>query len=97
MAALFEQRVLNVFRKVFPRVGKLSDQELKATVRRGSIEEWDSLGHMTLLAALGDEFAVRITPGQALKLKCVDDVTRILDDSAAPVDERRPWSKTTPP
>ena len=45
---------------------------------RGDLERWDSLGHLALVEALRDEFAVDIPPEQALDMETIADIKRIM-------------------
>jgi acyl carrier protein len=44
-----------------------ADVEVEKLEYRG-IEEWDSVGHMTLIAAIEDEFDVRLDTDQVIDL-----------------------------
>jgi acyl carrier protein len=46
--------------------------------RRGDLERWDSLGHLTLIEALRQQFGVEIAPEQALEMETVQDIKRII-------------------
>ena len=65
---------------VIQRVFKLRSDQLRDDTRRGDVERWDSLGHLTLIEALREAFAVEISPEQALDMETVADVKRIVTD-----------------
>lgn len=46
----------NAFKETF----EISDTELGASLEYQSIEAWDSVGHMALMAALEDEFDIML-------------------------------------
>jgi acyl carrier protein len=46
--------------------------------RRGDLERWDSLGHLTLIEALRQRFGIEITPEDALEMDTVRDIKRIV-------------------
>ena len=46
--------------------------------RRGDLEQWDSLGHLTLIEALRERFGIEITPEDALDMDTVRDIKRIV-------------------
>jgi acyl carrier protein len=46
--------------------------------RRGDLDRWDSLGHLTLIEALRQRFGIEITPEDALEMDTVGDVKRIV-------------------
>ncbi len=65
---------------VIQRVFKLRSDQLRDDTRRGDVERWDSLGHLTLIEALRKTLAVEISPEQALDMETVADVKRIVTD-----------------
>jgi acyl carrier protein len=83
MPAEVDRKVVDVFCKVFPGAQRLAEDEYQAVLRRGTFEEWDSLGHLLLIAALREEFAVEISPEQALDLETMDDVKRFVRETVA--------------
>lgn len=42
------------------------------------IEQWDSLGHITLVLALESEFQIRISPDQAAEMFSVGSIKTVL-------------------
>ncbi|MBK9128067.1 MAG: acyl carrier protein [Phycisphaerales bacterium] len=65
-------------RALFQRVFKIAPKDLSDRTRRGSLEAWDSLGHLELLEALRKEFGVEIAPEQALEMETFADVRRVV-------------------
>jgi acyl carrier protein len=78
MAREHDQRI----REVFSRVLRVPPDAVTDDLRRGSMEEWDSLGHVMLVSALGKEFSVHVTPEAALGMHTVADVKRIIGELA---------------
>jgi len=43
-----------------------------------SLQQWDSLAHITLILALEEEFGLSFTPDEAAEMLSVPDIERIL-------------------
>jgi acyl carrier protein len=71
-----DERIKLVFAETFQIAPELIADE----TRRGAFECWDSLGHLDLIEALNNEFAVEIPPEQALDMETVADIKRVIDD-----------------
>ena len=48
------------YSKIFKTALNISDDKLSENLEYNEIEEWDSIGHMTLIAALEEEFKISI-------------------------------------
>ncbi len=70
-------------RAVISRVLRVPANQITDDLRRGAMEEWDSLGHVMLVSALGQEFSVQVTPEAALGMHTVADVLRIIGELTA--------------
>ena len=46
--------------KIFMEVFEIAHNQLKKDLKYQSIEAWDSVGHMTLMAALEEEFDIQL-------------------------------------
>ncbi len=68
---------------VVSRVLRVSADSLRDDVRRGTLEEWDSLFHVMLVSALSDEFEVRISPERALQIHTIGDIKQIIHELKA--------------
>lgn len=68
-------RLQPVFREVF------EDESL--TVDRGSdassVDGWDSLAHVNLVASVEEEFGVRFALGELEDLQCVGDMVDLIE------------------
>jgi len=64
----------NRINAIFERLFQASPQMLGDQVRRRELQRWDSLGHLTLLAALEKEFQIDILPEEGLAMETVGDV-----------------------
>jgi acyl carrier protein len=63
---------------LFRRLFGTPAENVTDSSRRGDLEGWDSLGHLVLIEALRNEFAVEIPPEVALEIETVADVRRIV-------------------
>ena len=48
------------YSEIFKTALNISDDKLNENIKYNEIEEWDSIGHMTLVAALEEEFKITI-------------------------------------
>lgn len=46
------------YKKVFMEAFSLKEEQLKGNVEYNTIPEWDSVGHMTMIADLEDAFGI---------------------------------------
>ena len=51
---------VNKYSKIFKTALNISDDKLSENLKYNEIEEWDSIGHMTLIAALEEEFKISL-------------------------------------
>ena len=75
MDEIFE-RLNTVFRDFFDD----EDIELDEETTADDIDDWDSLNHITLMAAVEDEFGIRFTMGEVSGMKNVGEMARIIKD-----------------
>lgn len=75
MDEIFE-RLNTVFRDFFDD----EDIELDEETTAEDIDDWDSLNHITLMAAVEDEFGIRFTMGEVSGMKNVGEMARIIKD-----------------
>lgn len=73
MDEIFE-RLNGVFRDFFDD----EDIELDADTTAEDIDDWDSLNHITLMAAVENEFGVRFTMGEVSGMKNVGEMANII-------------------
>ena len=71
--AIYE-RLNTVFRDVF------DDEEIMVndTTTAADIEDWDSLEHINLVAAVEKEFSIKFTMGQVVTMKNVGEMVDII-------------------
>lgn len=77
MEEIFE-RLNEVFRDFFDD----EDIELDEETTADDIDDWDSLNHITLMAAVEDEFGIRFTMGEVSGMKNVGEMAQIIKDRA---------------
>lgn len=63
---------LEKYNKVFCDKLQITEQQL-ATAHLKGLQTWDSVGHMTLLAALEDTFDIFIEPEDMMSLKSYEE------------------------
>ena len=73
MEEIFE-RLNEVFRDFFDD----EDIELDEVTTADDIDDWDSLNHITLMAAVEDEFGIRFTMGEVSGMKNVGEMADII-------------------
>jgi acyl carrier protein len=49
------------------------------------VESWDSFGHLNLVMALEDEFGITLSPEDAIAMRSVGEIRRVLRRAGAPV------------
>ena len=67
-------RLTNVFRDVFDDDGIQLSRETPAA----DIEDWDSLEHINLMAAVESEFGIRLSMGEVSTMKNVGELVDII-------------------
>ena len=71
-------RLNEVFQDVF------GDDDITVTdeTTAADVEGWDSLRHITLLAAVEDEFDIEFSMGQTVKMKNVGEMVDYIEEAA---------------
>ncbi len=75
--AIYE-RLNKVFRDVFDD----DDITVNANTTANDIEDWDSLEHITLMAAVQKEFKVKFSMGEIASMKNVGEMVQIIEKRA---------------
>lgn len=75
MEEIFD-RLNTVFRDFFDD----EDIELDEETTADDIDDWDSLNHITLMAAVEDEFGIRFTMGEVSGMKNVGEMAQIIKE-----------------
>jgi acyl carrier protein len=50
-----------------------------------AVASWDSLGHLNLVMALEEEFGITLSPEDAIAMRSVGEICRVLRRAGAPV------------
>lgn len=68
-------RLNKVFRDFFDD----EEIELEEETTADDIDDWDSLNHITLMAAVEDEFGIRLSMGEVSGLKNVGELAQAIE------------------
>jgi acyl carrier protein len=66
--------------EVVARVFRLDASEVTDQSSRETIAGWDSMGHLSLVSGLEEEFKVSIAIADAMEMASVQQIKRILKD-----------------
>ena len=66
-------------KNVILRTLELDRFDLDDTTLASSVPGWDSLSHVKVISAVENEYRVRLTTLEILKLKCVGDLQALID------------------
>lgn len=58
---------------------RLPEGSFGPELRLGAVPQWDSMGHMEVIARLEDDFGVEVTPDLIAQLASVADIARFLE------------------
>ncbi len=72
------ERLNRVFREVFDD----DTITVNASTTAADIDDWDSLTHIQLIAAVEDEFGVKFSMKQVSSMKNVGEMAEIISESA---------------
>lgn len=72
MSKKSEEKIFKIFKKVF-KFNKKSENKLSPQ----NINEWDSLGHLRLIAELNKTFKIDISFEDIIKIKNLGDIYKI--------------------
>ncbi|MDD3206370.1 MAG: acyl carrier protein [Lachnospiraceae bacterium] len=73
------EKLNEVFRDVFDE----EDITVTETTTADDIEDWDSLEHINLMAAVEQEFGIKFTMGQIVTMKNVGEMATIILEKLA--------------
>jgi acyl carrier protein len=68
---------------IFWRVFQIQPEEITDQTSWDDLEQWDSLGHLELLEALREAFHIDIPPEQAVEMRAVGDIKRMVSSLQA--------------
>ena len=72
------EEVFERLNKVFQDVFDDEDITVNETTTSADIEDWDSLEHINLVAAVEQEFGMKFTMGQVVTMKNVGEMVDII-------------------
>lgn len=58
---------------------RLPDGVFTPELRLGAVPQWDSMGHMEIIARLEDDFGVEVTPDLIARLTSVEEIASFLN------------------
>lgn len=70
-------------RPIFTELFPVAASDIDDDARRGELEGWDSLAHLTLVAVIEQRFSVTLDPDQALSIETFGDAKRVVADLLA--------------
>ena len=74
------EEIINKLQEIFEDIFDYN-QELNEGVTISDIKEWDSLAHITLIASIEDEFAIKIPAEKIPTLKSVKEMIKVIKKS----------------
>ena len=66
--------------EVVGKVFKINSLEISDTSSRNTIEQWDSMGHLTLISALEEHFRVSISIADAMEMANIRKIKDVLNE-----------------
>jgi acyl carrier protein len=75
--------ISNRLKQVILRELRLSDAPIVDTTVASDVPGWDSLNHVRILTAVENEFAIRVKPLEAIRLKTAGDLQRLVDSKTS--------------
>jgi acyl carrier protein len=71
--------VLDRYEQVFRKVFNLSEAEKPETLEYQSIKQWDSVGHMALIATIESEFSIELEVDDVIDFSSFEEGRKILE------------------
>lgn len=71
---MIDQKIENVVRGVF----ELDENKSLEEVAPGSIPQWDSLGHVSLINAIEKAFKIQFTPDEVAEIESLESLTTLV-------------------
>jgi len=69
-----KDHILKELISIGSEIFKLSDNQLKPDSVVGSIEQWDSLGHLQLFMTIQEKFIVQFTTEEIIDLSSIEQI-----------------------
>ena len=70
---------------VVARVFNLDPSEVTDQTSKDTLAEWDSMGHLSLITGLEEEFKVSLAIADAMEMTSVQHIKKILKDYGVPL------------
>lgn len=70
-----EEKIFNLVSELF----NINKNKITLESNEEDIEEWDSLGHLSLITAIEKEFNVKLSTIEILKIENIGDIISILN------------------
>ena len=74
------EKILDALQEIFRDMLDDDDFVLDPDLKREDLPEWDSLFHITLTAAAGDEFDVKLSSNDILNIKSIDMLIEAIEN-----------------
>lgn len=71
-------------KKIMANVFRIEATEIGDDAKINKLRNWDSLGHITLMLALEDQFKVRISSDNILNLQSLEAIEKFLAQPGQP-------------
>jgi acyl carrier protein len=71
---------LNRVISVIAQTLRVSEKDLSLEVGVGDLPDWDSLGHINVISAIEEDFAVIFEIEEALDCETIQDIVEILEE-----------------
>lgn len=69
---------MNTIDKIICDVLRIPESELDGNLSIDSVDGWDSLSHMDLIASIEDAFDFELTIDEILEMRCVNQIRTIV-------------------
>ena len=73
---------MSTSRKLLAEALAVSEHDLPANPRIGTIEQWDSLAHTRILLALEERIGKPLDPEVAVAIESLEDIARVIERHA---------------
>jgi len=70
-----KDQVLNIFSNLF----NLPENQIDMKFTKKDIESWDSIGHLSLIMRLEEEFQIKLTTDEIVGINDIENCIKIID------------------
>jgi len=71
-----QDRVIRIFSEVF----NLNEGDIKLTDNKEDIESWDSIGHLSCVMRLEEEFNIRLSTDDIIKIDSIENCIKVINE-----------------